>query len=120
RDLIDGEVPVLLTLNYYRCPKLCDVMLNGTAHLVDQLDLKPGKDYRIITLGFDAAEPASLAHMKRVSLLNSMNRGDEAALGWTFLVGEQPAIDAVTEAVGFNYTWLESEKQYAHPSALIL
>ena len=33
-DLIDGERPVILTLNYYRCPQLCSLTLNG---LVDGL-----------------------------------------------------------------------------------
>jgi len=119
-ELVTGDVPVILTINYYRCPKLCDVLLNGTAALVDSLDLEPGKDYKLITVGFDPAEIASLAQMKRTALLNTMKKKERAGLAWTFLVGEQPAIDAVTHATGFKYTWLESDKQYAHPSALMI
>lgn len=119
-ELVDGDVPVILTINYYRCPKLCDLLLNGLADLVDELDLEPGEDYKIVTVGFDPAEPATLAQMKRVNLLGTMDKQAAAGKAWTFLVGDQPAIDAVTEATGFKYTWLESDKQYAHPSALIL
>lgn len=119
-ELFKGDVPVILTLNYYRCPRLCDVMLNGTAELVDKLDLEPGADYRLVTVSFDPAESPALARMKRTTLLNTMGRKKAAALNWTFLVGEQPAIDALTEATGFKYTWLEDQKQYAHPAALIV
>ena len=28
-DYFQGERPVILTLNYYRCPMLCDITLNG-------------------------------------------------------------------------------------------
>ncbi len=121
-DFIDGSQPVILTLNYYRCPRLCDLLLNGIAKLADEMDLTPGSDYRIVTVGFDPAETPALARLKKANLLNTMSDKSKQAVGpaWEFLTGEQPEIDALTEATGFKYKWLEDQKQYAHPTALIV
>ncbi|MCC6681933.1 MAG: SCO family protein [Phycisphaeraceae bacterium] len=121
-DYIDGSMPVILTLNYYRCPRLCDLLLNGAARLADEMDLTPGSDYRIVTVGFDPAETPALARLKKANLLNTLSDKNKQAVGpaWAFLTGEQPAIDALTDATGFKYKWLEDQKQYAHPTALIV
>lgn len=42
RDYFDGQHPVILTLNYYKCPMLCALMLNGLLDAFRQLDWTAG------------------------------------------------------------------------------
>ena len=37
-DLLDGEKPVILTLNYYQCPMLCSLTLNGLVDGLSELE----------------------------------------------------------------------------------
>lgn len=134
-DYFEGGRPVVLMMNYYRCPMLCTLVMNGALNAMKQVDLDLGRDYRVITVSVDPAETASLARIKhdayaaeaaepvteanrraRASRLTSAQFRD----GWDFLTGEQHNIVALADAVGFGYKWVESQKQYAHPAALIL
>lgn len=118
-DYLKQGRPVILTLNYYRCPMLCGLVMNGAAHAVKALPLEPGTDYQIVTVGIDPAEPPSMARAKKQRYLTQLEKPgfDE---GWAFLTGETPQIDRVAEAVGFQYRWVEEERQYAHPAAVIV
>ena len=39
--------------------------------------------------------------------------------GFHFLVGDEDAIEAITDAVGFRYFYNSPQKQYAHPAVLV-
>lgn len=130
----DGK-PVLLTINYYRCPMLCTLVMTGTTNAIKQVELDPGEDYHIVTVSIDPAETASLARMKKQTYAEdapvpvfdqtrnaevpSTLTPEEVRDGWAFLTGDKPQIDALTEATGFGYAWVESEKQYAHPAVIL-
>ena len=134
-DYTSDNRPILLTLNYYRCPMLCTLVMNGAVDAMKQVSLNPGTDYQVVTLSVDPAETPSLARMKKNtyektadapakgpdgSPVASTLTADEIADGWAFLTGEQHNIEALAESVGFGYKWVESQKQYAHPAVLIL
>ena len=111
--------PIILTLNYYRCPMLCDLVLNGLGQAVAELELTPGEDYEIVTVSIDPAEMPKLAQMKKQSYIKKIDRpGLEQ--GWHFLTGEKHNLDALAETVGYGYAWVESKKQYAHPAVITL
>ncbi len=118
-DYFEGDVPVILTLNYYRCPKLCDVVLNAVGNATAEIGLTAGADYRIVTVSFDPAEGPGLAQANKRAMLDRL--GDPAMSGaWHFLTGEQHNIDALAEAVGYRYKWLADQKLYAHPAAIMV
>ena len=48
-DVIDGELPVLIAPVYYRCPQLCTLVLNGMVDGLDDVQMQPGKDYRLLS-----------------------------------------------------------------------
>lgn len=127
-DYTSGRKPILLTINYYRCPMLCGLVLNGVAAAIDKVPLELGEDYRIVTVSIDPAETASLARMKKDSYIKKFAASagdggpgpDSIEAGWSFLTGEQQNIAALTRAVGFGYKWVESAEQYAHPAMLVV
>jgi protein SCO1/2 len=45
-----GPRPVVLTLNYYRCPMLCTLELNGLVEGLKGLAWTPGDEFEIVTV----------------------------------------------------------------------
>ena len=111
----DG-IPVLLTLNYYRCKMLCSLVLNGVVTGLRGLEWKPGENFRIVTLSIDPRETVEIAKGKRQSYIDSLDRGDD--VDWTFLVGDEAQIRSVADTVGFRYRYDAEQDQYAHPAVI--
>ena len=118
-DYFDGHQPVILTLNYYRCPMLCTLQLNGMIEGLRELNWTPGKQFRIVTVSIDPTETPSLAKAKKKTYLSEYER-PSASAGWHFLTGKQKDITALAEAVGFGYRWNPKRKQWMHTAALFL
>jgi len=118
QEYFNGK-PVILSLVYYDCPQLCSLTLNGLMNVLKTLPLKPGKDFTALTVSFDPKEKPELASEKRNAYLKKLANPDIDG-GWHFLTGEEPAIKALTRAVGFRFLWDPVSKQYAHTSALIV
>ena len=116
---LDGSTPVMLTLNYHRCPMLCSIQLHKFASTVAQLEWTAGEEYKILTVDINPRETPKDARDAKRKYLKALDRADPMKDGWHFLTGKSAAIDALTDAVGFRYQWLEEEQQYAHPAAII-
>lgn len=115
-----GARPVVLSLNYYGCPMLCTVTLNGLASALDVLtSFDAGREFEIVTVSFDPKEGPDLAAKKKAQHLGRYKR-PTADAGWHFLTGDQAAIDALTKAVGFRYAWDDETKQFAHPAGVVV
>ena len=116
RTLADGK-PLLLALGYYRCPNLCDVVLNGMAHTLEGLDLQPGRDFEVAFVSIDPAEtPADARHTQ--GMLARMHPKARVPR-WHFLSGDPASIGALAKAVGFRYFYDEKLHQYAHAAGLV-
>jgi len=116
---LDHGKPVILTLNYYECPMLCTLQLNGLVDALRELDWAPGRDFEIVTVSINPLETPRLAAAKKKTYLESLGRpGAEA--GWHFLTGRQPEIVALADAVGFRYRYNEERKEYTHAAAFML
>ena len=50
--------PVMLNLIQYRCPMLCNLVLNGQTTTMRELQWTPGNEYDIVTLTIDPEETA--------------------------------------------------------------
>jgi protein SCO1/2 len=118
-DYFRDDRPVLLSLVYYRCPMLCNLVLDGLVDTLEEIDWVPGEQFEIVTLSIDVTDTPKLAAAKKATYLSAYGR-PQAAGGWHFLTGEQEAIDAVADAVGFRYRYLPNEREFAHPAALFV
>lgn len=122
-SFFDGKKPVVLIFNYYGCPMLCGLLLNGARDGFQQLDWKPGDHYRVVTISIDPKEGPDLAQAKKESLLASLKDDEFRAAStsnWHFLVGKNGSEARVAAALGFGYKWVAEENQYAHGAALYL
>jgi protein SCO1/2 len=117
-DYFDGERPVLLTLNYYRCPVLCNIQLNGLTEALGRLDWTPGDEhFRIVTVSIDPRETPSLASSKRAAHLEALGKGDD--VDWAFLTGEATQIRLLAAQLGVGYAYDKEQDQYAHPPVVM-
>jgi protein SCO1 len=115
----DGKKPVILTLNYFRCPMLCTLLLDGLADGLKGVPSLPGKQFEVVTVSFDPTDTPALAMLKKESTLSELGRPGAAA-GWHFLTGAEASIKALTKAVGFSYRYDPERQQYAHPSGIFV
>jgi protein SCO1/2 len=111
------QKPVVLALVYYECPGLCDLILNGLSHTMQQISLNVGSDYEVVTVSFDPKDTWQLATAKKANYIEKYNRPG-AKEGWHFLTGDQASIKSLTETVGFHYNYDPISKQFAHASAI--
>ncbi len=112
-DYFDGERPVILTLNYYSCPMLCTLQLNGLIDAMKMMEWTPGQEFEWVTVSINPTETPRLARLKKQAYIEEYER-PAAAEGWHFLVGDKVHIDDLAETVGFGYQYDEATNQYAH------
>jgi protein SCO1 len=123
RDLRLGELfgrrPVILAPVYFRCPLLCNQLLNGLTRSLRPVSLAAGTDFDVIAFSINPAETPELAGPKKEAYLEQYDRpGSES--GWHFLTGDQPAIAALTESIGFRYTFNPRTELYAHAAGVVI
>ncbi len=111
--------PVILTLNYYECPMLCTLQLNGLADGMSGLSWGAGQEYEVVTVSINPLETPQLARAKKASYLERLRR-PAAGRGWHFLTGDERSIEALTDAVGFRYRFDPKTGQFAHVAALAI
>lgn len=113
------DKPVVLALVYYECPGLCDLVLNGLSHAMEQISLNVGTDYQVVTVSFNPKESWQLAGAKKANYIEKYQRTG-AKEGWHFLTGQQDAIKKLADTVGFHYNWDPVSQQFAHASGIMV
>ncbi|RMG41020.1 MAG: SCO family protein [Candidatus Dadabacteria bacterium] len=119
RELLLENRPLVIVPVYYKCPRLCGLLLNGVTELLNKLTLSPGKDFSIVTVSFDSSEGPDLARKKKqrfVSLLN--DKTGEKSSGWHFLVGKEPQIETLMNQIGFHYK--RDNGDFAHTAVIMI
>src|ERR1700744_4951596 len=117
----NGTRPALLSLVYFDCPMLCSEEMDGISSALEMVKMNPGKDFDVVIVSIDPADTPAKAAAKKAFYLKRYGRPDTAS-GWHYLTGQRPAIDAVTNAVGFGYVKVPGPDgkltQFAHASSL--
>lgn len=113
-EALAGNKPVILTLVYFECPMLCNLVLQGLQQGLKASALKPGVDFRGVTVSIDPKEGPDRALRHQTAMLRTI--GDGAPADWPFLTGNEADLRRLADAVGFRYRYDEGSKQYAHPA----
>ena len=114
-----GSRPVVLALVYHRCRDLCPLLLDGAMRALRGTPFTPGREYSLVVVSFDPRDTPAIAAAKKAELLQRSGTPG-AAVSWHFLTGEAPAIHALTESVGFRYSYDAKADEFAHASGLVL
>ncbi len=73
-EYFDGELPVVLTLNYSSCPMLCSLQLDGLFDGLKKMKWDMGDKYRMVTVSIDPKESPDRAQMTRKKYLQHYGR----------------------------------------------
>ena len=117
-DLFDGERPVLLQMGYFKCPQLCNLVLNEMTDTIKEIDWTTGDEFNVLSVSINPDETPELAAAKRTSYVLMYERRKSGS-GWNFLVGPEESSRAVADAVGFRYR-LQPDGEYAHAAGLFV
>ncbi|WP_460021083.1 SCO family protein [Magnetospira thiophila] len=116
KDLIGGK-PLVLVLSYYMCDGTCSVVNKDLAQQLEGMDrLKPGQDFRILTLAFDQDDTLETLRNFR------KQTGAAAAMdGWTWALFEnRDDIKPFTDKLGFKFFWSPRDRIFFHPGVYVV
>ena len=117
REVMGGK-PTILVPAYYRCPKLCNEVLNGLLRVLremqaDDPEFSAGRAFNVVTFSIDAHEPYARARMKREEYLKQYDGRNPDQPGWWFLsssagqlsdpAAAQKRVRTVTKAIGYPF-----------------
>ena len=111
--------PVLLVLDYYRCPNLCGVVLNSFVTSLKGLSYDAGDRYEVVVVSIDPRDTPQLSALKKLGYVDSYQR-PQTASAWHFLTGSPSSIKQLADTVGFHYVYDKALDQYAHPSGMVV
>lgn len=114
-----GGKPFILALVYYRCPMLCNLVLNGVLEALVALGPSAGEQFSVVTVSFDPNEGPELASAKKVHYLRAYGRPSGDA-GWRFLSDSSGSADRLCRESGFRVSYDPATRQYAHASAILV
>lgn len=111
-----GRRPTILALGYFHCPNLCGLVRDDLMNALSRLH--SGQHYKLVVLSIDPSETPTDA---RSALAADAARFDhpEQTADWHYLTGSAPAIQAVSEAVGFRSRFDSADKQFLHPAGIV-
>jgi protein SCO1 len=114
-----GRRPVILAPVYYRCPLLCNQLLNGLTRSLKPVSLGVGNDFDVVAFSIAPDETPELASQKKAAYVEQYGRPGSAT-GWHFLTGDAASIASLAEAIGFRYTFNPTTKLYAHAAGVVI
>ncbi len=122
-EMLHHEKPIILTMGYYSCPMLCNLVFNGLSKSVAQLKWNAATEFDMLTVSVNPRETSDLAAAKKKNYLKDFEKNagkpfDPA--GWTFAVAEEDQSRALADAIGFGYRYDSATQQYAHPAVTII
>jgi len=103
-SLFNHGRPVILSLVYFSCPLLCNVVQDDLINAIrgGPRSLKVGKDYDVVVVSIDPDDTPAQARAKRSHYLALAER-PESEPGLSYLTGAETSIRRLADTVGFGY-----------------
>ena len=118
-SFFEQEKPVVLSLAYFTCPRLCLLATDGVLEVINQLgSFRPGRDYTVVTVSFDPEEALDVIGAKAARYKKALTGGVEEARDWHFLTGTAENILRLTDSVGFRFK--KDGEEFAHASGIVI
>lgn len=128
-SLLNGK-PAILVMAYYRCPQLCNEVLQSLLESLKVLargGFEVGRDFKVITVGIDPKETQHIARIKRLAFLKELDGRPEEQPGWWFLTAghgqgtdvkeADRRIHELADAVGFWFALRHKGTDYQYDTA---
>ncbi len=119
KDFALTDKPILVVPVYYKCPRMCGLILDGVVNLLNETALQLGREFSVLVVSFDpletAADAADAWSKFNERLIGDAARGREA---FRFLVGSDDDVSGLMRELGFKY--LREGKDFAHSAAVMI
>lgn len=112
------NIPAVIVPVYFTCPSACNVLQSSMAAVVPQVNLTPGKDFRVITVSFDETDTPEMARQKQHNFLAATDFKFPAE-DWTYLVGDKETIKKFMDSLGFEYI-RKGPGDFSHPVGVVV
>lgn len=119
RSFFEQGKPIILTLNYYTCPMLCTLTLNGLMDSMKEVDFTAGEAFTWVNVSINPADKAELAALKKQTYMHVYGRPG-ASRGVHFTTAAEADSRRIAEAVGYGYRLDERSGEYVHASAVFI
>jgi protein SCO1 len=116
---LTAGVPTIIVPVYYRCPRLCGLVLEGVFSLLNDLPLLLGKDFSVVAVSFnnkERFEEGRETREKFLARLKTKEGADSNAL--RFLVGADESVNGLMGELGFKF--LPDGDDFAHSAAVMI
>ena len=109
--------PFILVLSYYTCDGSCSAINGALAGLLkDVKAMKPGEDFKILTVSFDHHD----TQQTTVAFKNHLSLPANLASAWTLATFKsEEDLKKQTAQVGFKFFWSPQDKSFIHPGAFL-
>jgi protein SCO1 len=116
KDALPRTRPALVTLVYYNCPMLCNLVINEQVRSMREVGLELGKDYEAVVVSIDPKDTPMQSLERKRRHLAALGKPESAP--WHFLTGSEENIRKLAEGLGFKYRYDEETKQFVHPAVV--
>lgn len=113
----EDKIPTIVVLNYFECPMLCSLVLNGLIDALKQVNYKLGRDYKVAAVSISPKDTVEVANLKRANYLKELGQPDDSN-AFAFYVGSGEQSKRLADAVGFGFRYDEKTGDYAHAAAV--
>ncbi|MCB0311503.1 MAG: SCO family protein [Bdellovibrionales bacterium] len=117
-ELLTDRKPLVIVPVYYKCPRLCGLLLDGVTRALPELSLVLGKEYQVLTISFDSSETSDLAAKRAEHYRGRLPEEIGDKEGWRFLVGDEANVSALMKQIGFNYE--RDKDDFVHTAVLMV
>jgi len=119
KDFATEGKPIVIAPVYYKCPRLCGLLLDGTYNLLNQLPLLSGKDFSLLVVGFNPQEtPRDAAEIQAKFSDRLSGPVAASATSIQYLVGGADEVSGLMSELGFKF--MKDGEDFAHSAALMI
>lgn len=118
RSYVRGDVPVIITPVYYRCPRICGLLFQGVSQLLGELNLEPESQYRLVSVSFNPKEGSDVAAKKAVQYRNGGPKKGISPESWAFLTGPESSSFPLMRELGFKFA--PDAEEFAHSPVIVI
>jgi protein SCO1/2 len=119
REFAQPGKPILIAPVYYKCPRLCGLLLDGVYALLNEIPLKLSSDFSVLVVGFDPSEKPQDA-LEVMTKFNARLVGDAArhSNAIQYLVGGPEEVTGLMRELGFKF--MKDGADFAHSAAVMI
>jgi protein SCO1/2 len=119
KDFAIPGKPIVIAPVYYKCPRLCGLLLDGVYNLLNEIPLKLVDDFSVLVVGFDPSEsPQDAAKVMNKFNAKLMGVSATRTAAIQYLVGAEEQVKGLMGELGFKYA--RDGADFAHSAALMI